>query len=362
MSDEMHFVPSSYMNYYIINHKKARIGLGSSGRPERTWADLEPFVAGKPLYNEHTGGAESVLVKQIVSRYGMPDKIDAMVLPGTSGANAVAIHALAPPGSTVAVEAPIYDPVYFMILAAERTVVRLDRLPQASFVPCLCAVESLLAAGNVRALFLTNHHNPSGTFLDGDFFVKLHKLLVKYDCLGIVDEVYLEFHPEWRKNTVLNFGDRYVVTASVTKVFGLGNLRVGWIAGKPDLVEKCRQMWYLMAVHNSTPSMMIASHLWDHLDSLVEEDRLSVARNKEITIEWAAKTGLEFFAPDLAPIGLIKLPKGVSDLEFARRALDDKGLFLAPGCFFGLPGTLRLGFFKGEGELREGLDTIAKLL
>src|SRR5439155_87381 len=60
------------------------------------------------------------------------------------------------------------------------------------------------------------------------------------ECDGhvLVDETFRELAFENRPPSAAEFGPRMIALSTVTKVCGLGTLRVGWIVGAPDLLER----------------------------------------------------------------------------------------------------------------------------
>ena len=51
----------------------------------------------------------------------------------------------------------------------------------------------------------------------------------------MVDEVYLDAAFESAPRSAALLGDQFIVTSSLTKVYGLSGLRCGWIIAEPKL-------------------------------------------------------------------------------------------------------------------------------
>ena len=67
----------------------------------------------------------------------------------------------------------------------------------------------------------------------------------------LVDEVYLDAVFESAPRSAFHFGNEFVTTNSLTKVYGLSGLRCGWVLGEPALIEK---MWRLSDLFNGIPT------------------------------------------------------------------------------------------------------------
>ena len=66
----------------------------------------------------------------------------------------------------------------------------------------------------------------------------------------LVDEVYLDAVYTNTPKPSYHLGPEFVVTSSLTKVYGLSGLRCGWILAAPDLA---RAMWRLNDLFASIP-------------------------------------------------------------------------------------------------------------
>ena len=69
----------------------------------------------------------------------------------------------------------------------------------------------------------------------------------------MVDEVYLDAAFEQKPGSAGLLGDQFIVTSSLTKVYGLSGLRCGWILAEPALAE---QMWQINDKFGNIPAHM----------------------------------------------------------------------------------------------------------
>lgn len=97
-----------------------------------------------------------------------------------------------------------------------------------------------LQTGDVRFLYICNPNNPTGTLLSA---AELQNILEACDKRGItafIDESFIEFsNAESSKRLV----DRYMVfiLRSITKIYGIPGIRIGYGIGHRDIVEKMNQ-------------------------------------------------------------------------------------------------------------------------
>jgi histidinol-phosphate aminotransferase len=103
-------------------------------------------------------------------------------------------------------------------------------------------LEGLAAAvkSDTKILFLINPNNPTGTVLDPgklkDFCIEMSKKTLVY-----ADEAYLEFLEPAQQNSMVELvkqGHNVVVSRTFSKIYGLAGLRIGYLIGKPELIQK----------------------------------------------------------------------------------------------------------------------------
>jgi hypothetical protein len=143
---------------------------------------------------------------------------------------------------SVLVEKPGYEP---MTTTPKGFGACVDRFRRLEGVLDAARVES--AVGDRTTLVaLTDRHNPTGRRADRDEFERTAAVATESDAHLLVDEVYAPFSTT---PTDGPFGgpsiagtDGVVVTRPVTKLLGLGGLRIGWLVADPDFVAAAERV------------------------------------------------------------------------------------------------------------------------
>src|SRR5690606_33031884 len=78
--------------------------------------------------------------------------------------------------------------------------------------------------------------NPSGTLLRRDDLAPVAEACAAVGALLLVDEVYLTFLDEPGRRSAFGL-PATAIASSITKPFGLGMVRFGWLAGPEALVD-----------------------------------------------------------------------------------------------------------------------------
>src|SRR6185369_6451213 len=171
----------------------------------------------------------------------------------------------------------------------------------------------------------------------------------------LVDEVYLDAVYENTPRSSFHLGEEFVITNSLTKVYGLSGLRCGWILARPDLA---RSMWRLNDLFGSIPAHpaeLLSVAAFEQLDAIRERARRVVEADRALLTEFLSEQ-IAVSAPR-TPFGttcFLKLLNGNSE-EFLARLRTEYETSAVPGRFFGMPDHFRLGMGVNTEMFGEGL-------
>jgi aspartate/methionine/tyrosine aminotransferase len=284
-------------------------------------------------------GLEEELEQALGTLWGAPGG-RVMLTAGGSEANAIVFGALLERGDEVLAESPGYQPHREVPRLFDIPVRRFERpLPAGAIVP---AIERALS-GNTRMIVLTHPHNPSGVPLTADDQRALTELAERRGVWILCDEIFRDATAGPR-GTAASLGPRWIVTSSLTKVYGLGALRLGWIAGDAPVLERCGPVQNALSASPSVPSIALALALVPHLDTLRSR---SLALLEENRGQWAGIVagGVPFVTArhSQGTTAWAQFPGAGEGEAFAAFASRHAGLALTPGRFFGDPRGVRVG-------------------
>jgi threonine-phosphate decarboxylase len=88
-------------------------------------------------------------------------------------------------------------------------------------------------------LFLCNPNNPTGVYYPKSVVLQLLKECNKYNCLLIMDEAFYDFVSEYDPIvSYINEFSHLLIIRSMTKMFAIPGLRLGYIMGNQSVIEK----------------------------------------------------------------------------------------------------------------------------
>ena len=302
------------------------------------------------------------LVEAIALRFGV-DAGSVVSTLGTSQGMFLVCAALLSAGDRVAVERPAYEPVLAVPGAFETEVHRFDRRYERGWSVDPDEFAALLPEG-AKLVVLTNLHNPTGAFIHDEDISRLAEIAAEKGAWLLVDEVYREFLDGGRGTTVFGLADNILVASSLCKVYGLGDLRCGWVLAPPELAARMRRIIDYMHVEGVFIGERIAALAFERLDALSEKDRPGVERNRTLVREFmdGEADRLSWVEP---PAGVICFPRiessGTGD-ELAEVLHREHDTAITAGSFFEAPAHFRIGFGGDSNALAAGLERIAAAL
>ncbi|MBV8687189.1 MAG: aminotransferase class I/II-fold pyridoxal phosphate-dependent enzyme [Alphaproteobacteria bacterium] len=276
---------------------------------------------------------------------------------GTSMANMLAMAALVAPGDEVLVEAPTYEPLLAVARFLGARVTRFARRAEDGFALDADAVARAVTPATTL-IVLTNLHNPSGAYAD-------EQTLRRIGGLGprvLVDEVYLDAAFEEAPRSAARLGDRFVATASLTKVYGLSGLRCGWILAEPALAEAMWRLNELFGVAQAQPAERLSCLALAHLDEVAAGTRERLERNRGLANAFLASRA-DLASPPMRH-GITAFPRLLSGdpeaLDADLRARWETAI--VPGRWFEAPDHFRIGVGGPTAALEEGLARLGAAL
>ncbi len=204
---------------------------------------------------------------------------------------------------------------------------------------------------------ITNLHNPSCTLTLEPTLRQIGDIARDAGARVLVDEVYLDLLFENAPPTAFKLGNEFIVTNSLTKVYGLSGLRCGWILAEPELIQKIYRLNDLFGVNNPYLTDQVSCVALAHLDRIGRWSRELLDNNRALANEFLAATRELDCEP--LQVGTVLFPKLDRDVgAFCRLLRERYETLVTPGHFFGAPDRIRIGIGGETSLLSEGLNRI----
>ena len=338
---------------------RAKYNLATSGVGSFPLSELPVTIDQLEINGDSTYGY-APLQRAIAKKCGVdPDCV--VAASGTSMANHLAIAALIDPGDDVLIEQPTYELLTSTLLflgAALKTFVR-DEDNQYALDPA--AVRHAITP-KTKLIVLTNLHNPSSALASDSVLREIGDLARSVGAHVLVDEVYLDAVYTDTPKTSYHLGPEFVVTNSLTKVYGLSGLRCGWILAKPDLARAMWRLNDLFASIPAHPAELLSVVALENLNHIRERGRKIVEADRALLREFLIRQeGVSAPSTEFGTTSILRLARDNVDTVLARLRAEHE-TSAVPGRFFGLPNHFRVGMGVDTEMFREGLQRIGRAL
>lgn len=281
---------------------------------------------------------------------------------GTSMANHLAFAACFDPGDEVLIEQPTYE----LLLSAARFLgARIRRFPRRfedGFRVDPAEIERHLTPAT-RLIVLTNLHNPSSVLIEDDVLRRVGEIAARAGARVLVDEVYLDaaFARAPRSSFHLD-PRRFVVTSSLTKVYGFSGLRCGWILAEPELIRRIWRINDLLNASAAHAAERLGVLAVDHLDLFRARAQNLLNANRQLLDRFlTSRRDLQVVNPGFGTIVFPRLARGNAD-DFCTLLRNRFDTTVVPGRFFEMPEHFRIGIGGETQMLETGLERLSAAL
>lgn len=255
------------------------------------------------------------------------------VTTGSSGAFLYAFLAAFEAGDTVVMARPGYPAYRNMLAALGARVLELPCGRQTRFQPTVAQLEALPEPP--AGLVVASPANPTGTMLAPDELAAVAAWCEQHGTRLVSDEIYHGITFGERADTAWRSSRSPVVVNSFSKYFCMTGWRIGWLLVPDELRDAVDRLAGNFAICPPALSQLAAVAAFDGYDEL-DANVARYAANRELMLQALPAIGLDRLAPaDGAFYLYADVSRWTDDsLTWARRALDECGVAVAPGIDF----------------------------
>lgn len=345
-----------YMVWARTRAGAARFPLTASGM-----APADPAVLGSAPAPE-LGHAAPVLAEveaAIAWRFGVPPERVVATIGATGGLHAAAWTWFRP-GTRVVADVPTYEPFLALPRRLGADLRVLERRLEDGWQLDPADVRARLGAGPGRGhVFLANVHNPTGVQLGRERLTAIAREAERAGGLLVSCDIYAEFEPDSVRVDAFRCAPNAVSIGSLTKAYGLGSLRIGWVVlgeGVAADVHALRDATYLAWVDAPIASLRLGLRALERLPQLIEPYRALARSARPAWARWLTSTdGVSAVVPDHGLMAFARVD-GVRDtLALADFLVTEHDVGVVPGEYFGMPGFVRVGYALPAARIDEAL-------
>lgn len=323
---------------------------------------IEDLLALKLTYGAIEGSDR--LRRAIASLYTTQTRENTLVTHGTVGANSLVHQTLVSSDDRVVAVVPTYQQHYSIPASIGADVHQLMLTEESGFLPNLSELKRL-ATPDTKLIAITNPNNPTGSLIEKKMLEDIVQIAREADAWLLCDEVYRGVDQEGVGTTpsIADLYEKGISTASMSKVYSLAGLRLGWLVAPEEVVEA-------VMIHRDYNTISVGM-INDYLATLaLENHQVILDRSKQITRdnlqildEWVKnEASVSWVKPRSGTTGLLNYTLDMTSREFCVELLNETGVMFTPGSAMGMEGYVRVGFANSAEVLQTGLKLVSDFL
>ena len=283
---------------------------------------------------------------------------------GASGANHHVFYSLISPGDRVVSIMPTYQQLYSIPESYGADVQILHLSKENNYLPDLEKLRRLVTP-KTKMICINNPNNPTGALMSEQMLREIVEIARSADAWILCDEVYRHLSQEdgWCPS-IVDLYEKGISVSSMSKVFSLAGLRLGWIATHDmSVVKSCLSHRDYNLVSCGVFDEMLAAAALKHRDKLLERSRKIVRENLQILDDWVgSEPHVSYVKPKAGTTALVYYDLDISSYEFCEEMYKKTGAFVTPGDCFEVPHSMRIGYAYGKPDLIDGLKAISEYI
>ena len=219
-----------------------------------------------------------------------------------------------------------------------------------------------------RCILINSPNNPTGAVYTPDEIQEIVEIAVEHDLWIISDEIYARLvwsdWPHVSPASLPGGAERTLVVTGFSKSFAMTGWRLGVLTGPKEAMNAAFACQANANSHVPTFLMPAAEVALKQDASLTEFCEQYLKRRTLLCEGIEEIPGLQLRSPEGAFYAFIDITgTGMSDVEFADKALQDARVQLIPGSLIqGGEGHVRVSYATDEDQIREGLQRIKNWL
>jgi len=283
---------------------------------------------------------------------------------GATGANHHVFYSLIQPGDRVISIMPTYQQLYSIPESFGADVQIIHLKEEQGYLPDLEELKRLVVGG-VKMICINNPNNPTGALMPQELLEQIVEIARSAEAWVLCDEVYrhLTQSDEWCPS-IADLYEKGISVSSMSKVFSLAGLRLGWIATHDkDAVRACLSHRDYNLISCGMFDEAAASIALRHADKLLQRNQTIVRKNLELLDQWiAAEPLVHYVKPQAGTTALIYYDLDIPSYDFCREMYQKTGAFVTPGDCFEQPHSFRIGYACDIQTLKDGLTAMSSYL
>ncbi len=283
---------------------------------------------------------------------------------GGAGANHLVFYSLVEPSDSVVSVIPTYQQLYSIPESFGAEVKLLKLKKENNFLPDIDELKSLVSS-NTKLICINNPNNPTGALMPAKILEQIVQVAQSVNAFVLSDEVYRGLNlTEEKTPSVADIYEKGISVCSMSKIFSLAGLRLGWVASKnKKIIENCLSHREYNMISCSITDESLAALALKNADKIIARNKKIIKECLEILDNWVKnEPDFNYVKPMAGTTALLYYDFDMKSKELCDRLAKEAGVFLTPGFCFEEERCFRVGYCKSPQVLKQGLEKISEFV
>ncbi|MGB5885604.1 MAG: aminotransferase class I/II-fold pyridoxal phosphate-dependent enzyme [Acinetobacter venetianus] len=212
---------------------------------------------------------------------------------------------------------------------------------------------------NTKLIILNSPSNPIGSMIQPEEWSTIVSLARNNNSYIVNDEEYIINFQE----SIRSVYEKSFSVSSLSKIFGMPALRIGWIAGPEDIINKIINYKRYTSVCNSLLCEKIAIEVLKNSELHINRYNRIIKNSYPLLKEFVIKNHkyVSLVESKNTPFAWLNLNTDISSFEFCKRLLDEHKMLVMPAEVFGYEKGIRVTYGRDVKTLKEGFTRLELL-
>lgn len=323
---------------------------------ELTNSNLDTIFDKKLNYGDIYGSNR--LKNAITNLYKNQQKDNITITHGAIGANQLVILTLVEPKDKVVSVIPTYQQHYSIPKSLGANVSLFYLKEENNWLPDLNELKKTVAK-DTKLICINNPNNPTGSLIPDDMMFEIVEIAKKSNAYILCDEVYrgLNHEGEHFSLSIADIYDKGISTSSVSKVFSLAGLRLGWICASNSIIKKINLQREYNTISVGILDDYFASIAIENKDIIIKRNIEKIKKGKDIVKNWLLQEqNLNWVEPKSGTTAFLSYNFDINSYDLCKKLQQDTKVLFLPGQTMEYDKFLRIGYGNNFEKLEIALN------
>ncbi|MFX0183590.1 MAG: aminotransferase class I/II-fold pyridoxal phosphate-dependent enzyme [Candidatus Hodarchaeota archaeon] len=227
-------------------------------------------------------------------------------------------------------------------------------------------LESLVSS-RTKMIAICNPNNPTGAVLGVETMKDIVEIAREVEAWVYADEIYIGAELSGEETpSFWGFYDKAIVSSGLSKAYALPGLRIGWLVGPKDIIEKSWSYHDYTSITTSIFSNKVATLILqpEMRMKVLNRNRRVLRENLSILTKWVKKYSdlFSFIPPQAGGIVFLRYNLPINSTELSTKLREEKDVFIIAGDCFGMDNYIRIGIGSEKDYFISGLNLIDEFI